>query len=63
MKLQAFKGSCKRQREGASARYEVQDMQLSRGRFNWRIGALTRGKWCIYAEHYWTGRKALVDLT
>jgi hypothetical protein len=63
MKLQAFKGSCERQREGASARYEVQDMQLSRGRFNWRISALTRGKWCIYAEHYWTGRKALVDLT
>ena len=63
MKLQAFKGSCKRQRADASPRYEVQDMQLKRGRFNWKIRALTRGKWCIYAEHYWTGRKALVDLT
>jgi Cellulase (glycosyl hydrolase family 5) len=63
MKLQAYKGSCKRQRQGAQPKYEVFDQRLVRGRFNWELPALTRGKWCIYAEHYWTKRTALVDIT
>ena len=63
LKLQAYKGACARQSSSSRPKHEVFDMKLVRGRFNWKISALTRGKWCIYAEHYWTGRKALVDLT
>ena len=63
MKLQAYKGACARQNSSSRPKHEVFDMKLVRGRFNWNISALTRGKWCIYAQHYWTGREALVDLT
>lgn len=63
MKLQAYRGSCARQKQGAKPRYETDSMGLVRGRFNWKISALKRGKWCIYAQQYWTGREGLFDLT
>ena len=63
MKLQAFKGPCKRQGRGSRARFEDDSLQLVRGRFHWKKRALRRGKWCIYAQHYWTGREAFRDLT
>ena len=62
MKLQAFKGRCRRQSSSSKPRYEELSLELKRGRFKLKKRALRRGKWCIYAEHYWTGRKALVDL-
>lgn len=63
LKLQAFRGPCRRQSSRSRARFEIFDQQLVRGRFRWNKRALRRGKWCIYAEHYWTGRKAFLDLT
>lgn len=63
LKLQAFRGACRRQSSASRPRYEVFDMKLVRGRFNWRVPALRSGRWCIYAEQYWTKRKALVDLS
>lgn len=63
MKLQAYKGPCSRQSSSSRPKHEIFDIKLARGRFKWNISALTRGKWCIYAEHYWTRRTALVDLT